>query len=260
MSRIRKKTRLSSRRRIIVLHRAGRYPLGGIGWQTLPYVLGLTRLGHDVTNVEDSGTHPYDPRVKSVVEDSSYSLAFLADMMGRFGLSDRWAYVDGVTSMHHGLSRERLAGLYREADAVFTTERLHQQRERIVQRLERHGHPADVLTFPSRLGSHRAAHRLLGPARRWVAGAAAAGLVAGLVLGFAVDRRVGSISARRTGKAASAAAAASWRQASGEPQDEQILTEIEEVLSGPHRLLEMRALDDMTTPPELQKEASFDPR
>ena len=119
MSRIRKKTRLSSRRRIIVLHRAGRYPLGGIGWQTLPYVLGLTRLGHDVTNVEDSGTHPYDPRVKSVVEDSSYSLAFLADMMGRFGLSDRWAYVDGVTSMHHGLSRERLAGLYREADAVF---------------------------------------------------------------------------------------------------------------------------------------------
>jgi hypothetical protein len=36
------------------------------------------------TNVEDSGTHPYDPRVKSVVEDSSYSLAFLADMMGRF--------------------------------------------------------------------------------------------------------------------------------------------------------------------------------
>src|SRR5216683_507510 len=27
-----------------------------------------------LTNVEDSGTHPYDPRVKSVVEDSSYSL------------------------------------------------------------------------------------------------------------------------------------------------------------------------------------------
>ena len=71
------------------------------------------------TNVEDSGTHPYVPRVKSVVEDSSYSLAFLADIMGRFGLFDRWAYVDGVTSMHHGLSRERLAGLYREADAVF---------------------------------------------------------------------------------------------------------------------------------------------
>jgi hypothetical protein len=147
-----------------------------------------------------------------------------------------------------------------EADAVFTTERLHEQRERIVRRLERHGHPAEVLTFPSRSGSQQTAHRLLGPARRWVAGAAAAGLVAGLFLGFAVDRRVGSISSRRSGMPAAAASAANWRQASAEPQDEQVLTEIDEVLSGPHRLLEMRTLDDMTTPPELQKETSFDLR
>ena len=147
-----------------------------------------------------------------------------------------------------------------EADAVFTTERLHEQRERIVRRLERHGHPAEVLTFPSRLGREQAAHRLLGPARRWVAGAAAAGLVAGLFLGFAVDRRVVSTSSRRTGMPAAASPAASWRQDSTEPQDEQVLTEIDEVLSGPHRLLEMRTLDDMTTPPELQKEASFDLR
>jgi hypothetical protein len=39
--------------------------------------------------------------------------------MGRFGLGDRWTYVDGVTGVHHGLSRERLTGLYREADALF---------------------------------------------------------------------------------------------------------------------------------------------
>jgi hypothetical protein len=39
-------------------------------------------------------------------------------------------------------------------------------------------------------------------------------------------------------------------------QDEQILTDIEDVLTGPHRLLEMRVLDDMTTPPELQKQES----
>jgi hypothetical protein len=54
-----------------------------------------------------------------VVADSSYGLAFLADVMGRFGLGDRWTYVDGVTGVHHGLSRERLTGLYREADALF---------------------------------------------------------------------------------------------------------------------------------------------
>ncbi|HEX7788675.1 MAG TPA: glycosyltransferase family 1 protein, partial [Methylomirabilota bacterium] len=65
---------MSSRKRIVVLHLAGRYPLGGIGWQALHYVAGLHRLGHDVFYVEDSGAHPYDPRVKSVVEDSSYGV------------------------------------------------------------------------------------------------------------------------------------------------------------------------------------------
>lgn len=102
-----------------MLHLAGRYPLGGIGWQALHYMIGLSRLGHDVYYVEDSGAPPYDPRVKSVVEDSSYARAFLADVMGRFGLSDRWCYVDSVTGVHHGLSRGRLARLYRETDAIF---------------------------------------------------------------------------------------------------------------------------------------------
>ena len=106
------------KKRLVVLHLAGRYPLGGIGWQAVHHVLGLTRLGHDVFYVEDSGAHPYDPRVKSVVADSSYSVAFLADLMGRFGLADRWAYVDGVTGVCHGLSRERLRQLYRDADGL----------------------------------------------------------------------------------------------------------------------------------------------
>jgi hypothetical protein len=110
---------LPSRKRLVVLHLAGRYPLGGIGWQALHYVLGLTRLGHDVYYVEDSGTHPYDPRVRSVVGDSGYGVAFLADAMGRFDLGDRWAYVDSVTDTCHGLSRERLSRLYQEADGIF---------------------------------------------------------------------------------------------------------------------------------------------
>ncbi len=109
---------MPSRKRLVVLHLAGRYPLGGIGWQAGHYVLGLTRLGHDVYYVEDSRANPYAPQVKSVVEDSSYSVAFLADVMGRFGLADRWAYVDGATGVCHGLSRERLRQIYREADGL----------------------------------------------------------------------------------------------------------------------------------------------
>jgi len=153
-----------------------------------------------------------------------------------------------------------------EADAVFTAERLNEQRDRILRRLERHGHPGEVLMFPDRSGGHQAAYRLLRPARRWVAGAAAAGLVAGLFLGFAVDRRVGSLAVSRNVKASGAAASLAWQHISTtEPvivsnKDEQMLTDIEDVVSGPHRLLEMRVLDDLTTPSELQKEASLVPR
>ncbi len=109
---------MPSRKRLVVFHLAGRYPLGGIGWQTAHYVVGLTRLGHEVYYVEDSGAHPYDPRVKSVVADASYNVAFLAGVMERFGLRDRWAYLDGVTGACHGIGRERLDRLYGEVDAL----------------------------------------------------------------------------------------------------------------------------------------------
>jgi hypothetical protein len=107
-----------SRSRILVLHLAGQYPLGGIGWQAVHYVVGLARLGHDVYYVEDSASPPYDPRAKSVVEDCGYGVEFLRRTMDHFGLGDRWAYRDIVHDRCYGLSRERVDRLYREADAL----------------------------------------------------------------------------------------------------------------------------------------------
>lgn len=109
---------MRSRKRILVLHLAGQYPLGGIGWQAIHYVVGLARLGHDVYYVEDSGAGAYDPRIKSVVEDCAYSVEFLRHTMERFGLGQRWAYVDVTRAVCYGLSARRLDELYREADAL----------------------------------------------------------------------------------------------------------------------------------------------
>jgi hypothetical protein len=105
-------------KRILVLHLAGQYPLGGMAWQALHYVVGLARLGHDVYYVEDSWAAPYDPRVKSPVEDCVYAVEFLSQTMERFGLGDRWAYRDIVHDRCYGLERGRLDRLYREADAL----------------------------------------------------------------------------------------------------------------------------------------------
>jgi hypothetical protein len=142
----------------------------------------------------------------------------------------------------------------READNAFSAERLHDQRERIMRRIERHDHPAEVVAFPHRTHSHPAVHRLLGPARRWVAGAAAAGLAAGMFLGFAMDRRMHYTAINEAIIQQSAAAqAAAWQI---DTRDDQFLTEVEEALVG-SRVREMRpdlgAIDLMTTPVEIRE-------
>ena len=140
------------------------------------------------------------------------------------------------------------------ADTAFSAERLHDQRERIMRRIERHDHPAEVVAFPHRPAGHPAVHRLLGPARRWVAGAAAAGLAAGMFLGFTMDRRTHYAAINQAQQLSVAqAAAAAWQL---EARDEQFMNEVEEALVG-SRVREMRpdlgAIDVMTTPLEIRE-------
>jgi len=143
-----------------------------------------------------------------------------------------------------------------EADLVFTGERLHDQRDRIMRRLERHGHPAEVVMFPNRMTGHPAVlrvQRVLGPARRWVAAAAAAGLAAGMFLGFAMDRRTHYTARDQGGRPPATAVAAAWQAAGA--RDDQFFTEIDDALMG-SRANELRAIDAMTTPVEI-REASY---
>ncbi len=137
----------------------------------------------------------------------------------------------------------------RDADSAFTADRLHDQRERIMRRIERHDHPAEVVAFPHRTSGQPAVHRLLGPARRWVAAAAAAGLAAGMFLGFAVDRRI------HYATVAHAVPQAAPPPVLADARDDFFL-EVEEALVG-SRVREMRpelgAIDLMTTPVEIRE-------
>lgn len=139
----------------------------------------------------------------------------------------------------------------READSVFTAERLHDQRDRIMRRIERHGHPAEVVMFPHTASSSPAVQRVLGPARRWVAAAAAAGVAAGMFLGFAVDRSAHYAPIERAiPQSAATATAPAWRAV--ENRDDQFFTEIDDALNG-SRAVELRAIDTMTTPVEIRE-------
>jgi len=109
---------LSTRGKIIVLHFVGQMPLAGIAWQALHYLVGLRQLGYDVWYIEDGGANPYDPRVASVMMECDYNVGFLRQSMESFGFSGHWAYWDAINDRWHGLSRERVRRLYREADAL----------------------------------------------------------------------------------------------------------------------------------------------
>ena len=139
-----------------------------------------------------------------------------------------------------------------EADLAFSPERLHDQRDRIMRRVARHDHPAEVVAFPSqRVPSHPSVTRILGPARRWVAGAAAAGLAAGVFLGFAMDRTQMRAVNQAVQQAKPAPSLAMQAAA-----DDQFFIDIDEALLG-SRVREMRpdlsAIDIMTTPLEIRE-------
>jgi hypothetical protein len=94
-----------------------RYPLGGMLSWALQYLVGFQRLGHEVWFVEKSG-YPnscFDPARGVMSDDCSYGTAALRALLARFGLQDRWCYVDAA-GRYHGLAREQVEQVFRSAD------------------------------------------------------------------------------------------------------------------------------------------------
>jgi hypothetical protein len=69
-----------------------------------------------------------------------------------------------------------------EADAAFSDERLARQHARILQRVEQDGRPGRLIAFPA-AQTHTPLLQRARPFSRWVAAAAVAGLLVGLLAG-----------------------------------------------------------------------------
>jgi hypothetical protein len=106
---------MSARDVIVVLGLLGQFPLAGIAWQLVHYLVGLQHLGFAVYYIEDTGTAPYDPRRKSVVTDSTYSLRFIDHTLRRVGMENAWAYRDGLSGQWFGLSERRVREICAQA-------------------------------------------------------------------------------------------------------------------------------------------------
>jgi hypothetical protein len=123
--------------RIIVSGLIAQYPLGGVTWDYFQYVLGLARLGHDVYYLEDTGQWPYNPCEGGVSKGCEYNVKYLATLMARFGLAEKWAYRFPWQSQWFGLSEAKRTDVMRSADLLINVSGVLEQPEhyRQVRRL-----------------------------------------------------------------------------------------------------------------------------
>jgi hypothetical protein len=103
--------------RIIVTGLVGLYPVGGVAWYYLQYVIGLARLGHDVYYYEDTGDWPYHPLERTFATDGEGSAKYLRDFFASYApeLHDRWYYVN-LRETNFGMSRTAFDEVARTAD------------------------------------------------------------------------------------------------------------------------------------------------
>jgi hypothetical protein len=103
--------------RIIVFGILFWYPLAGVTYQFLHYLLGLRRLGYDPYYIEDSGRWLYNPRLNDLSPDATDNLKAVVPVLEAHGFGQRWAfrgnYPDGRC---YGLTEPQILALYREAD------------------------------------------------------------------------------------------------------------------------------------------------
>jgi hypothetical protein len=123
-----------SRGRIIVFGILFFYPLAGVTYQFLHYLLALRRLGYDPYYIEDSGRWIYDPALNEMSPDASANIAAVVPVLEEHGFGDRWAfrgaYKDGRC---YGMTSDQIRRLYREADAFLNVTGAQEIREEHMQ-------------------------------------------------------------------------------------------------------------------------------
>jgi hypothetical protein len=107
-----------SKGKIIVFGILFWYPLAGVTYQFLHYLIALRRLGYDVYYVEDSGRWIYDPQLNDLSPEATPNVEAIAPMLKQHGFADRWAFRGAYEGGRcYGMSESALDNLYETADA-----------------------------------------------------------------------------------------------------------------------------------------------
>jgi hypothetical protein len=122
--------RRPSRGKIIIFGILFWYPLAGVTYQFLHYLLGLRRLGYDPYYVEDSGRWIYDPRLNDMSPDAGGNVDMVAPILEQHGFTGRWAFRGAYEGGQcYGMTEAEILRLYQEADAFLNVTGAQEIRE-----------------------------------------------------------------------------------------------------------------------------------
>ncbi len=138
---------------------------------------------------------------------------------------------------------EVAAAAMQEADAAFPAERLARQHARILQRVEQDGRPGRLIAFPGH--AQEPSTPRVRPRTRWIAAAAAAAFVIGLLAGHLAHDMPGRTTVAAVARPTDSAQPGLRAVATTFSEDE-FLGQIEMAADSPGPDSALRALHDMT--------------
>jgi hypothetical protein len=115
--RSRRSARAAPKGKIIVFGILFWFPLAGVTYQFLHYLLGLRRLGYDPYYIEDSGRWIYDPVLNDLSPEATPNLKAVVPILEAYGFGERWAFRGNYPGGKcYGLTEAQILRLYREVD------------------------------------------------------------------------------------------------------------------------------------------------
>jgi hypothetical protein len=104
------------RKKVVLLGMMSQMPVAGHVWLIVQFLIGFERLGYDAYYVEAHGCTPREWMKNSKDNGWEAAAGYIAAVLKRFDLADRWAYhAVGASGKCFGMSKLRLSELYRSA-------------------------------------------------------------------------------------------------------------------------------------------------
>jgi GT2 family glycosyltransferase len=116
---------IGHREKIVLLGFLSHFPVAGVAWQTIHYLVGFQRLGYEVYYVEAHGCTPSKLMQSETDDGASRAAAYIEQIMRRVGLEHSWAYHSVYDDRFFGLSELQLKELYRSAGLIINLHGSH---------------------------------------------------------------------------------------------------------------------------------------